>query len=54
MKNELVFHGTTIILDNKIHAHEVSGWTILFRNICVIEPDIEGINGDVSYILAAL
>ena len=36
------------------HAHEISGWNILFRLLHSRAPHLGGMNGDVQYNLATL
>ena len=36
------------------HAHEISGFTIIYRLIHELSPHIEGINGDIQYDLSTL
>ena len=36
------------------HAHEISGWNILYRLIHSRAPNLGGMNGDVQYDLATL
>ena len=36
------------------HAHDISGWTILYRLLHSRAPHLGGINGDVQYNIATL
>ena len=38
----------------RTHAHEISGWTILYRLLCSRAPHLGGVNGDVKSDLATL
>ena len=36
------------------HAHEISGWAIIYRLIHSVDPNIGGMNGNIQYNLSTL